>query len=79
MKSELMNTMTLLPPPPDTCQQCAVKHDPTHPHNQQSLFWQYWFFMKHERWPTWKDAMEHCSDEMKAFWISALKEHGVDV
>jgi hypothetical protein len=70
---------TLLPPPKGTCPACAVKHDPEMPHNQQSLYYQYHFYNKHGRWPTWKDAMLHCTDEIKAFWIEELGKHGINV
>lgn len=53
--------------PDGTCPMCAVKHDPEMPHNQQSLAYQYKFYDEHGRWPTWHDAMEHCSKEIKAF------------
>ena len=75
MKGKIM----LVPPLPDVCQECATKHDPEMPHNQQSLYYQYYFYSKHGRWPTWKDAMAHCSDEMKAIWIEELHTHGVEV
>jgi len=61
------------------CQECAVKHDPKMPHNQQSLFWQYKFYNKHGRWPKWEDAMAHCTDEMKECWREALRERGVAI
>ena len=70
---------TLLPPSPGKCQQCAADHDPAHPHNQESLFWQYWFHEHHGRWPTWKDAMAHCSPDVKSFWIQALNKRGISV
>jgi hypothetical protein len=69
----------LLSPRPDTCQECATKHDPALPHNQQSLFYQYKFFQEHDRWPTWADAMAHCTEDMKTMWIKVLLEHGVEV
>ena len=47
----------LLKTPPDTCPECAVKHGPNEPHNQQSLAYQYDFYGKNGRWPTWEDAM----------------------
>jgi hypothetical protein len=65
--------------PPGTCPECAVKHDPEMPHNQQSLAYQYKFYDKHGRWPTWADAMAHCSAETKAYWIAELKKRGVEV
>ena len=72
-------TMTLLPPPKDACQTCAVKHPAEAPHNQQSLYYQYWFYGKHGRWPTWADAMEHCTPEVQQLWINALAKRGVIV
>lgn len=71
--------MMLLPPLPDVCQQCAVDHAPPEPHDQQSLHWQYHFFGRNGRWPTWVDAMAHCSDGVKTLWIELLAEQGVNV
>ena len=71
--------MTLLPPPTDCCQICAVKHEPHLPHNAQSIFYQVRFKIEHGRDATWHDAMEHCSEEMKALWKTALAEKGVDI
>lgn len=65
--------------PPGTCPECAVKHDPSLPHNCMSLTYQYKFYDEHGRWPTWSDAMAHCSDEMKEVWLKALRERGVEV
>ena len=61
------------------CPECAVVHPPEMPHNQQSLFWQYSFREKHGRWPTWADALAHCTPEMRASWVAALAEQGVVV
>jgi hypothetical protein len=71
--------LMLLPCKPDVCQECAVDHTPDLPHNNQSLYYQYHFYFKHGRWPTWKDAMAHCTDEMKAFWIEQLGKMGAEV
>ena len=68
--------MILLPPPIDKCQQCAIKHPPDQPHNQQSMHWQYWFYGKHGRWPKWSDAMAHCADDVKLRWTKELKRLG---
>lgn len=73
---------TLLPPAPDKCQSCARTHDPVLPHDQQSVFWQYWFYKQSGgRWPTWDDAMAHCSPEVREAWKVALervtKERGL--
>lgn len=67
----------LLPPPPDVCQCCAAAHDLREPHNQDSLFWQYWFRREYGRWPKWADAMEHCDPHIKEAWIAELRNHGV--
>ena len=69
----------LMPAKPGTCPECAVAHDPTAPHNQQSLYYQYHFYADHNRWPTWDDAMAHCTKEVQQFWIEELAKHGVTV
>ena len=69
--------LSLLPCAADVCQECAVKHPLGQPHNQQSLYYQYSFFAANGRWPTWADAMAHCSDAVKAQWTDALAAHGV--
>lgn len=69
--------LALLPPASDTCQECATKHDPHHPHNRESLYYQMAFKIKHGRWPTWDDAMTHCSEDTKELWKKELKQHGV--
>lgn len=66
--------MTLLPPRPDVCQECAVKHDPHLPHNRGSLYYQVKFQMTHGRYPTWEDAMAHCTDEVKEQWRATMKK-----
>jgi hypothetical protein len=65
--------------PPGTCPECAIKHDPDMPHNFQSLVYQYKYYDRHGRWPTWADAMAHCLPETKALWCEALKERGIEV
>lgn len=63
----------LLPPAPDLCQSCATKHEPELPHNFESLFWQYWYYNQHGRWPTTADAFAHCTPEMRARWVQAMR------
>lgn len=70
---------TLLKTKPGVCPECAVDHLPEEPHNQQSLTYQYDFFGKNGRWPTWADAMAHCTPEVRQVWIEGLREHGVEV
>ena len=69
----------LLPPASHLCQECAVDHLPSQPHNPQSLFYQVKFNMQHARVPTWRDAMAHCSDDVKEKWTKGLAAHGVEV
>lgn len=61
-------------PPWGKCPVCATEHEPELPHNLQSLAYQYRFYDEHGRWPTWDDAMAHCTDEVKALWMEALSE-----
>lgn len=71
---------TLLPGVPEgTCPECAVAHDPSEPHNAQSLTYQYKFFDAHGRWPDWRDAMSHCTEKIKTLWRTELARAGVDV
>lgn len=65
--------------PPGTCPMCAKVHKENMPHDQRSLAYQYKFYDLHGRWPTWADAMAHCTDEIKKLWIEALAEHGIEV
>lgn len=64
---------------PGTCPECAVKHEPHLPHNRDSLAYNYKFYDQHGRWPTWADAMAHCTPEVKAVWTEALEKAGVKV
>lgn len=63
--------------PEGTCPECAVKHDPAQPHNKQSLAYQYKFYDANGRWPTWLDAMAHCSTEVQQAWKTELAKFGV--
>lgn len=76
--SELQNVgaFKLLPCGNGVCQECAVNHPPEAPHNNQSLFYQYRFFGLHGRFPTWKDAVEHCDEPTRRLWESELRRLG---
>jgi len=74
---DLVNEGTLLPCAPDVCQECAVKHDPEMPHDQQSLYYQYKFYQENGHWPTWQDALSHCTPEIQDAWNQALSEEGI--
>ena len=71
--------MTLLPPPPDCCQVCAVNHAPDEPHNPQSLYWATKREMEGQPPPNWEEALAHVSDPMREAWVEALAERGVVV
>lgn len=58
---------------------CAKAHPVEAPHNRESLTYQYKFYDEHGRWPTWKDAMEHCPPEIKAFWQQELEKRGIKI
>lgn len=83
VKGEKVNAMTMLPPPGNVCQECAVDHPWNEPHNQESLYYQYHFHGRHGRWPTWSDAMAHCDPKMKEVWreelVRLLRDRGLDV
>jgi hypothetical protein len=70
--------LVLLPAKTGTCPECATEHETWEPHNL-CLYYQYHFMAEHGRFPTWKDAMEHCTDDVKKTTIKVLKEHGVKV
>lgn len=74
---DLVKEGTLLPCAPNVCQECTVDHEPEMPHNQQSLYYQYKFYQQNGRWPTWEDAMAHCSVEMQDIWKEALRKRDV--
>lgn len=71
--------LTLQPPAPDVCQECAVLHAPADPHDRDSLFYQMQFQREHRRWPTWADAMAHCAPEIQSEWRAELEQLGVEV
>lgn len=65
------------PPGPGKCPVCAVAHDPKDPHDRSSLYYQMRFRRRHRRFPTWADAMAHCSAATKAAWKAKLIGEGV--
>lgn len=68
--------MMLLPPAPDRCPICATAHAPADPHNQQSLYYQYRFYGARGRWPTWADAVAHCTTPIQRAWRYQLDLRG---
>lgn len=61
------------------CSQCGIIHDPDAPHNRSTLAYQYSFYAEHDRWPSWADAMAHCTPEVRAGWETRLRLLGVNV
>ena len=70
IKGKNLGGFDLMPPAEGICPECATKHEPEFPHK---------FYNEHGRWPTWKDAMEHCSEEMKKLWTNELKSRGIEI
>lgn len=68
----------LMPVPETACQVCGrdPAHSPDQPHDAQSLYYQYAFYGEHGRWPTWKDAVAHCSPETQQAWETELRRRG---
>lgn len=69
----------MLPAPQGCCPVCAHKHPETYPHNATTLFYKIKFQREHKRWPTWNDAMSHCTPEMQKLWREGLKKQGVEI
>lgn len=65
----------ILPSPVDRCQVCGKDHQPHLYHDCQSLFYQYAFYGRHGRWPTWADACAHCTPEAVAHLKSIIAGH----
>ena len=65
--------------PEGTCPMCGIKHAPEQPHNKDSFTYQYKFYDEYGRWPTWKDAMKHCPEEIKSVWENELTKRGIQV
>jgi hypothetical protein len=72
-------TWTLMPAASGVCSQCAVDHDPDILHDKNSLFYQYAFYAEHNRWPTWADAMAHCTPEVQKAATEVLHENGIEI
>lgn len=77
--TEINSNWMLLPCAPDVCQECAIDHDPEEPHNRDSLYYQMTFYKKHKSYPTWEDAIAHCSDNLKYAVREFLREKGVAI
>lgn len=76
-KLDNRNEMFLLPPSPEKCQECAVKHEKGAPHDQTSLYYHFHFHRLHGRYPTWADAVRHCSKPIRDDWEEELRKRGL--
>lgn len=74
-----MEKIRIKAPVPGTCPVCATKHDERDPHDLNSLYYRNQFFRTHKRFPTWTDAMRHCSPLTRAAWAGKLKKTGIEV
>jgi len=72
-------SMMLLPPAKDCCQTCGSKHSRAEPHNAHSMYYQTAFNMQHGRAPDWRDALVDVDPDMRAKWVTALNDAGIDV
>lgn len=66
-------------PGPGACKICAAVHSPEQPHDRDSLYYQYRFRKRHRRFPTWDDAMAHCTDTVKAAYRVVLAKRGITI
>lgn len=62
--------------PEGHCDICGVMHDPNLPHDCTSLYYNYCFYGKFNRWPTWADASAHCKDYVITKWRESLEGLG---
>lgn len=60
------------------CQDCGARHAPDRPHDATSLYYQIRFLNAHKRYPTWIDAVVHCTPEVQSNWVHELGQIGID-
>lgn len=77
--NQSMQEIRVVPPSPGSCPICATKHDPKEPHDRDSLYYKNWFRKRYKRFPTWADAMAHCSERTKKEWKKRLARRGIIV
>lgn len=74
---DFVEEIKLIPPVPGSCLACAGKHDPKEPHDKNSLYYQNGFYRKYKRFPSWDDAMSHCTDQCKQRFRKQLQMRGI--
>ena len=75
--NENMEEIKVVPPFPGSCPICATVHKPEEPHDRDSIYYQNLFRRKHKRFPTWTDAMSHCTETVKAEYAKRLAQRGI--
>ena len=73
-----MEGIKVCAPGPGKCPICATEHDPSAPHDRDSLYYQYRLYRDNNRFPSWENAMNHCSEKVRAAWRKKLARRGVD-
>ena len=68
MKDEHTRPALRYGPKEHECATCATTHSPDEPHNGNSLYYLVTFYQDYDRYPTWVDAMAHCSEITRARW-----------
>lgn len=71
----MVEKIKVLPPRPGVCKLCAARHAADQPHERDSLYYQVKFYRRFRRFPTWEDAMNHCSEETKRAKRAELSAH----
>lgn len=74
----MTENILILPPRPGACRVCAARHAEGRPHELGSLYYQVMFYRRNRRFPTWEDAMRHCSEEVKAAFREELSGRAKD-
>lgn len=72
----MMEEIKVIPPTPGACPMCATRHRPEDPHDRDSLYYQNRFYMRYRRFPTWDDAMSHCTESIKSSFLAELERRG---
>lgn len=74
-----MEEVKIVAPGPKVCPICATRHIKNAPHDRDSLYYQNHFRKTHKRFPTWEDAMEHCTEATKSAFRKELEKRGISV
>lgn len=61
----MIDEVKIIPITRGACKICGVCHAPELPHELTSIYYLNWFYQKNKRFPTWEDAMSHCSEKIQ--------------